>query len=92
MHQGKSVSNKSLLISPVLRMERAGRGGKTVTVIERLPKHETVVAELAKRLKTKCGSGGTYRMTSEGGVIEIQGDKREQIRSIFEKEGIRCKG
>ncbi|HNV87223.1 MAG TPA: translation initiation factor [Candidatus Omnitrophota bacterium] len=86
------MPNNSLLIFPILRMERVGRGGKTVTVIERLPRHETFVSDLAKRLKMKCGSGGTYRMTPEGGVIEIQGDKREQIRAIFGKDGISCKG
>jgi len=76
----------------VFRMEKAGRGGKTVTVISKLPKHDTYLRELCKELKSKCGSGGTHSIESEGGVIEIQGDKRVAIKAIFDKKGIKYKG
>lgn len=76
----------------ILRIEKTGRGGKTVTVIDRLPKHGTFVSELCRRLKSRCGSGGTFYMTSEGGVIELQGDQRERVRDLLAKEGIRNKG
>jgi translation initiation factor 1 len=76
----------------VFRLEKNGRGGKTVTVIDQLPKHETFLRELCKELKSKCGSGGTFEIGSTGGVIEIQGDKRAAIQGIFEKKGIRFKG
>jgi len=75
-----------------LRMEKSGRGGKTVTVIDELPKQELFLKELTKKLKTKAGSGGTYRMDGKEGLIEIQGDKRDLIRKFLEKEGIRFKG
>lgn len=75
----------------VLRIEKTGRGGKTVTVIDRLPRSESFLDKLARRLKTRCGTGGTYKI-DETGVIEIQGDQREKIRGIFEKEKIRFKG
>ncbi|MCM2324315.1 MAG: hypothetical protein NDJ90_13745 [Oligoflexia bacterium] len=76
----------------VLRIEKAGRGGKTVTVIDQLPKNELFLKDLTTRLKKKCGSGGTYLMGAKEGVIEIQGDKRELIRKALEERGIRWKG
>jgi translation initiation factor 1 len=79
-------------VTAVLRIEKAGRGGKTVTVIDRLPNQESYLEKLAKTLKTKCGAGGTYLWDGPFGQIEIQGDKRDLIRSILIKEGIQCKG
>ena len=86
----KDVSVKDF--TAVLRIEKAGRKGKTVTVIDRLPKPEDFLKDLAKKLKTKCGSGGTYKPDGEFGIIEIQGNKREVIRSFFKNEGIKFKG
>jgi len=76
----------------VLRIEKANRGGKTVTVIDCLPKSELFLKDLTTKLKKKCGSGGTYLTGGRDGVIEIQGDKRELIRATLEKEGIKHKG
>jgi translation initiation factor 1 len=76
----------------VLRIEKQGRGGKTVTVIDQLPKNELFLKNLTTTLKKKCGSGGTYLMGGKEGVIEIQGDKRELIRAALEREGIKSKG
>ena len=76
----------------VFRLEKGGRGGKTVTVIDRLPRQEKFLKELCKELKSKCGSGGTYSLEGEDGLIEIQGDKREAIKAIFAQKGIKFKG
>ena len=76
----------------ILRIEKQGRAGKTVTVIDRLPKNELFLKNLTNVLKKKCGLGGTYIMTGKDGVIEIQGDKRELIRAALLKEGITSKG
>lgn len=76
----------------VLRMEKQGRGGKTVTVIDRLPKNEVFLKNLTKLLKNRCGSGGTYLTDGKDGVIEIQGDKRDLIRTILTQQKIRFKG
>lgn len=76
----------------VLRIEKQGRGGKTVTVIDRLPKNEIFLKELTTLLKKKCGTGGTYLMDGKEGVIEIQGDKRDLIRTLLQKENIKSKG
>lgn len=76
----------------VLRIEKGGRGGKVVTVIDQLPKQEIFLRDLAAELKKKCGSGGTYLLDGKEGVIEIQGDKRDMIKALLEKKGIRTKG
>ena len=86
------VDAKSYKFVAVLRIEKSGRAGKTVTVIDQLPKNELFLRELTTKLKKKCGSGGTYLMDRKEGVIEIQGDKRELIRELLAKEGIQSKG
>ena len=76
----------------VLRIEKQARGGKTVTVIDKLPKNEAFLKQLTTQLKKKCGAGGTYLTDGRDGVIEIQGDKRELIRKLLAAEGIQSKG
>lgn len=76
----------------VLRIEKQGRGGKTVTVIDRLPKQELFLKELTTELKKKCGSGGTYLLDGVDGIIEIQGDKRDLVKAVLAKRGIPTKG
>lgn len=75
-----------------LRIEKEGRGGKTVTVIDGLPKVNIFLQDLTKKLKNRCGSGGTFSLEGKEGKIEIQGDKRDQIRELLAKDGIRTKG
>ena len=63
----------------ILRV-KAGRGGKTVTVVKNfvgigLPEKE----QLAKAMQRACGTGGTVK----NGQIEIQGDKREEAARIL---------
>jgi translation initiation factor 1 len=67
--------------------ETKGRKGKGVTVVKGLDLTDPELADLAKRLKRKCGSGGTVR----NGVIEIQGDHRDAIVSELEALGHRAK-
>jgi len=64
----------------------AGRGGKTVTLVEGfvgigLPEKEL----LAKRMQKSCGCGGTVK----DGRIEIQGDKRDEVARILAEAGFR---
>jgi len=71
----------------VVRLERKGRGGKTVTVVEGIlgpPEH---LAELAKRLKAACGTGGT----AKDGAVELQGDQRDRAAKALEREGFKVK-
>ena len=76
----------------VFRLEKNGRGGKTVTVLDQLPRNEALLKDLCKELKAKCGTGGSHHLGDKLGVIEIQGDKREQIKKIFTQKGIPFKG
>ena len=71
-----------------LRMEKKGRGGKTVTVVYGLPQNSTFLRELTQELKRACGTGGT---AVEDGV-ELQGDLRERVREVLEKKGYQVKG
>ena len=76
----------------VFRIETQSRGGKTVTVLDKLPAEENFVKELTKELKMKCGSGGSYKVSDTHATIEIQGDKREPIKKLLDARGIKYKG
>jgi translation initiation factor 1 len=83
---------KSYNFVAYLRIEKAGRGGKTVTAINDLPKNEPFLKALTSELKKKCGSGGTYSMEGKAASIEIQGDKMDLVRTLLNKKGIKTKG
>lgn len=68
-----------------VRLDTSGRSGKTVTVLDGLPKTEIFLKELLRTLKQSCGAGGTYLMDKKDGVVEIQGDHREKVRALLEK-------
>lgn len=76
----------------VLRLERNGRGGKTVTVIEKLPRNETYLKDLCREIKAKCATGGTHRLTTDQSLIEIQGDKLDIVKKILTQKMIKFKG
>ncbi len=83
---------KTFKFFPVIIIEKTGRNGKTVTVIDQLPKNEAFLKKWTTLLKKKCGAGGTYLLSGKEGVIEIQGDKRSAIRNILQQEGLKPKG
>ena len=63
--------------------ETKGRKGKGVTVITGVPLEDAELKELGRRLKAKCGAGGTVR----DGVIEIQGDHRDVLLEELRTRG-----
>ena len=71
-----------------LRMEKKGRGGKTVTVVYDLPRNDGFLKELCQELKRACGTGGT--VTDD--TIELQGDLRDRIREFLLKKAFVVKG
>jgi translation initiation factor 1 len=71
-----------------LRVERAGRKGKTVTVVDGLPRNPAFLKELAAELKRACGSGGTAGET----WVEIQGDHCATLREVLRAKGWVVKG
>ena len=66
-----------------LNMERAGRGGKTVTLVKGFVGSEEDITALSKLLKQKCGVGGSVK----DGEIIIQGDHCQRLVEILKKEG-----
>ena len=71
-----------------LRMEKKGRGGKTVTVVYDLPNNETFLKDLAQELKRACGTGGAVA----DNTVELQGDLRDRVREYLTKKGFTVKG
>ncbi len=70
-----------------LHHDSKGRGGKTVTILKGLALSEADLAALAKTLKQACGAGGSVK----DGLIEIQGEKREQIAALLRGLGYKVK-
>lgn len=71
-----------------LRLEKKGRGGKTVTVVYDLPDNAAFLKDLAQDLKRACGTGGSV---SEN-TIELQGDLRDRVRAHLSRKGWLVKG
>jgi translation initiation factor 1 len=69
----------------VLRYERKGRGGKEVTVIEKLDLSEERLSEWLRELKTSLGCGGVLAH----GTIVLQGDQRTRARAWLVSRGVR---
>jgi len=69
----------------VVRLERKGRGGKEVTVVEHLelPRAEREV--WLKALKNSLGCGGVVEEES----LVLQGDQRERLPPLLEARGVR---
>jgi translation initiation factor 1 len=71
-----------------LRLEKSGRGGKTVTVVYDLPRNQAFLRDVAGELKRACGTGGTV----VDDTLELQGDVRDRVRALLAKKGWRIKG
>ncbi len=70
-----------------VRRETKGRKGKGVIVISGLGLSVAELKKTASKLKKICGSGGSV----VGETIEIQGDKRDLIKTELEKQGFKIK-
>ena len=66
-----------------IRRETRQRAGKTVTVIEDATSDRAALKQLARQLKSLCGTGGSIKH----GCIEIQGDHRQAITDFFQARG-----
>lgn len=74
--------------------QRAGRRGKTVTVVEpvRLAKEEAT--EMLRDLKKRCGAGGALKAGQAEPahwVLELQGDRVDAVLDWLEKKGFPAK-
>ena len=64
-------------------LDKKHRAGKTVTLVTGFEGNEDDLHELAKQLKSFCGTGGSIKNNS----IIIQGDNREKILQWLQKRG-----
>ena len=66
-----------------VRIEKNGRGGKTVTIVSGFVGSEDDLKELGKALKSKCGVGGS----AKDGEVLVQGDFRQRVIEILRAMG-----
>ena len=73
----------------IVRIQRqtSGRKGKGVCLISGIDLDDAGLTALAAELKKKCGCGGAVK----DGIIEIQGDKRDLIKTLLEAKGMKVK-
>jgi len=69
----------------VVRMERSGRGGKVVTVVEKLGLPPRELERWLGDLKRSLGCGGVL----EGDALVLQGDNRDRVGALLEARGVR---
>lgn len=90
---GRIIPEKEVITRPkgdgIVRIQRqtSGRKGKGVSLITGLDLEDSELAKLAAELKKKCGCGGTVI----DGIIEIQGDKRDLLKTLLETKGFKVK-
>ena len=68
-------------------IDKKHRGGKVATLVKGFVGSEANLKALGKLIKSKCGVGGS----AKDGVIIIQGNIREKVIEILEKEGYNYK-
>lgn len=73
----------------IVRIQRqtSGRKGKGVCIITGLDLDDRALVSLASELKRRSGCGGSVK----DGMIEIQGDNREQLKQMLEQKGFSVK-
>jgi translation initiation factor 1 len=69
----------------VVRVERAGRGGKVVTVVEHLGLNPMELERWLKDLKAGLGCGGVV----DGGTLVLQGSHRERLVNLLAARGVK---
>jgi translation initiation factor 1 len=96
---GEKPSSPALVPSPPGGSARAGGGkgirlrletrpgGRVVTVVLGLVGTEVQLADLARALKSACGTGGTLK----DGVVELQGDHRKAAQSALAARGLKSR-
>ncbi len=68
----------------VVRLERKQRGGKEVTVVEKLGLAPAALETWCRELKQALGCGGSV----EGDAIVLQGDLRQRLPAVLAGKGV----
>lgn len=68
----------------VVRLERKHRGGKEVTIVEKLALKPADLETWCRELKQSLGCGGVV----EGDAIVLQGDLRQRVPAVLTKKGV----
>ncbi len=71
----------------IVAIEKKNRGGKTVTLVKGFIGSDDDLSDLAKRLKTKCGVGGS----AKDGEIIVQGEFKTRVADLLKEWGYRVK-
>lgn len=69
----------------VVRLERSGRKGKEVTVVEQLGLSREQREAWLTALKSQLGCGGAVEEEN----LVLQGDQRERVKAVLEKKGVK---
>ena len=76
---------KAVPARAVVRMERSGRGGRTVTVVDKLGLAPRELEAWCYELKRSLGCGGAV----EDGKVVVQGDARDRVADWLVERGVR---
>lgn len=91
-YEEKDSSSEAETLPParqrlIVRIDRSGRAGKQVTLVDGFVGSQDDLAALGKALKTKCGVGGT----AKDGQITVQGDLRDKVCTLLQSMGYNAK-